>query len=166
MPRKKNIEESRNLVDEARARINAEKEAARELAEAEAVVARADAEEAAAARKSFLDGLLADYHQALADYEEKRDVAVQAALTYAPHQAEVDKSRKEIERCYGLIAQHLRPQGFLANKDEQSYEDAVSHAPTVGIEHAGEAREIHRLELGLSPEEMDALQAVLNHHIF
>jgi hypothetical protein len=163
---KKSVQESRDLVADARARINAEKEAARELAEAEAVVAQAEAEEAAAARKSFLNGLLADYNEALASYVESRDRAVQAALAYAPHQAEVDRSRKKIERCYGLIAQHLRPQGFLVNKDEQSYEDAVSHAPTVGIEQAGEAREIHRLELGLSPEEMDALQSVLNDHIY
>ncbi len=166
MPRKKNIEESRNLVDDARARVRAEKEAARELAAAEAVVAQAEADEAAAARKSFLDGLLADYHQALADYEQKRGVAVQAALTYAPHQAEVDKSRKEIERCYGQIASQIRPQGFLANKAEQVYEDAISHAPTVGIDQLGVARENKRLELGLSPEEMDALQAVLNRHIY
>lgn len=96
---------------------------------------------------------MADYQQALADYEEKRDVAVQAALAYAPSKREVDEARDRIEAAYHLVNQNIRPQGFLANKDEQSYEDAVSHAPTVDIEQAGEAREIHRLELGLSPEE-------------
>jgi hypothetical protein len=65
----------------------------------------------------------------------------------------VDEARDRIEAAYHLVNQNIRPQGFLANKDEQSYEDAVSHAPTVDIEQAGEAREIHRLELGLSPEE-------------
>jgi hypothetical protein len=163
---KKSVEESRDLVEDARARINAQKEAARELAEAEAVVAQADAEEAARARKELLDGCLAQYHDALAVYEEKRDAAVKAALDYAPFVIEADKARSQIEQFYSLIAQHIRPQGFLANKAEQDYEDAISHAPTVGIEQAGEAREIHRLELGLSHEEMDALQAVLNHHIF
>ncbi len=163
---KQSVSEARDLVADARARINAEKEAARQLAAAEAVVAEADAKAAAEARKAFLDSLLAEYDEAVSTYAERRDAAVQAALAYAPFQADVDAARKEIERCYGQIASQIRPQGFLANKAEQDYEDAISHAPTVGIEQAGEAREIHRLELGLSPEKMDALQAVLNHHIF
>jgi hypothetical protein len=166
MPRKKNVEESRSLVDEARARINAEKEAARELAEAEAVVARAEAEEAAAARKAFLDGLLADYNEALADYEEARDAAVKAALAYAPFVRDAEEARGKIEQFYGLIAQHIRPQGFLADKAEQAYEDAISHAPDVGVQQLGVARDVARQKLGLSHEQMDALQSVLNDHTY
>src|SRR6266566_4493061 len=113
---KKSVQESRDLVADARARINAEKEAARELAAAEAVVAQAEAEEAAAARKSFLDGLLADYQQALADF------AVQAALAYAPSKREVDEARDRIEAAYQLVNQNIRPQGFLANPAEENYD--------------------------------------------
>jgi hypothetical protein len=115
---KKSVEESRDLVAEARARVNAEKEAARELAEAEAIVAQAEAEAAAAARKANLDNLLSQHGAAVAEYEKARDAALDQMLAYVEVAKHAADARARVEAARLSLKNQISPQGFLNAGDE------------------------------------------------
>jgi hypothetical protein len=121
MSRKKSVQESRDLVAEARGRIAEEKARAEELAAAEAVVREAELQEARDARKAQLNKLLADYNDAKAAYEKQTDVVLADLLDFVKSSRAAVDSRARANAARQGLKNLVAPQGFLGDESEAAY---------------------------------------------
>jgi hypothetical protein len=159
---KKSVQESRDLVADARARINAEKEAARELAAAEAVVAQAEAEEAAKARAKHLDGLLSDFNVKAAEYEEIRDQALADAVRYFRSAQAASAAQLAVEAARGSLRMSIAPQGYGGDPAELEKYDVVSPHHALAVLHAGVASDPFQAEHDVNSLELDQLRGIVS----
>ncbi len=160
---KKSVPESRDLVADARARINTEKEAARELAEAEAIVAEADAKARAKARLAAVSERGDAFDAAVAEYEVERDEALLAVQEYHSKASAAAAKLDAVRAAHVSLNHLLRPQGFLADRAEEPHDRNKPNECLVYLIHGDDSQAL-RKQLGVKVEgvELDKLRGIVS----
>jgi hypothetical protein len=157
----KNVEEARDLVAEARARINAQKEAARELAEAESVVAAEDARQRAEERKAELQARDKAFDDAVAEYETLRDDVLAEAVAYLRRAQQAAAALDLVRQAQQQLNFLIRPQGYLLSQDEEPY-DRNKPAEALALVADGDVSDPVQREHKVSDQELGLLRILVS----
>jgi hypothetical protein len=154
-------DELRQRVAEARARVAKSRERAEREAADERLLAEAEAQEAADARKAMLDSLLQRHAEAEAEHVALQQEALAAAVEYYRAIRPAVEAKNKVRQTRAALSHVIRPNGVLVDQAEEPY-DVNTPGDAVTLVSHGDVSNPFKQKHDIGDQELNVIQLIVS----